>query len=421
MKWVSAEEAMLSLKTGDNVYIHSVAAAPSALVSAMTERGKKLEGINVYHLHTEGVAPYTAPELADKFHIHALFVGANVRAAVQEGRASYIPVFLSEMPILFREKHIPLNVALISVSPPDRHGYCTLGPSVDATPAAIEMADIVIAQINNNMPRVQGDGFVHIDQIDFGVEHDEPLHEVAPEPISEVERAIGQHVTGLIENGSTLQMGIGNIPNAVLASLTGHKHLGVHTEMFSDGLLPLLENGVVDNSLKRRHPGKTVATFVMGTKKLYDYVDNNPGVVLLDCQYVNSTAIIRKNPKVVAINSAIEVDLTGQVCADSIGNNIYSGVGGQMDYIRAASLSPGGKPIIALPSNTKRGESRIVFMLKHGAGVVTTRAHIHYVCTEYGVVNLYGKDLKERARLLTSIAHPDHREAMEKSSFEAFN
>ncbi|MEQ9186813.1 MAG: acetyl-CoA hydrolase/transferase C-terminal domain-containing protein, partial [Cryomorphaceae bacterium] len=274
--------------------------------------------------------------------------------------------------------------------------------------------------INNEMPRVQGDGFVHIDRIDFGVEHDQALIEVTPGPLNDVERSIGKHVTELIENGSTLQMGIGNIPNAVLASLSGHKHLGIHTEMFSDGLLPLLESGVVDNSLKRNHPGKSVATFVMGTKKLYDFVDNNPGVVLLDCQYVNSTAVIRKNPKVVAINSAIEVDLTGQVCADSIGNNLYSGVGGQMDFIRAASLSPGGKPIIALPSTTKRGESRIVFTLKPGAGVVTTRAHIHYVCTEFGVVNLYGKDLKERARLLTSIAHPDHRLSLERSSYDAF-
>lgn len=420
MKVVQAKQALACLKTGDNVYVHSVAAAPQMLIKAMTERGRELDGINVYHLHTEGEAPYAAPELADKFHIHALFVGPNVRKAVIEGRASYIPVFLSEMPSLFREHHIPLNVALISVSPPDDHGYCTLGPSVDATHAAIEMADVVIAQVNSLMPRVQGDGFVHIDQIDFAIEYDHPLPEVAPEPLDEVERAIGQHVAALIEDGSTLQMGIGNIPNAVLASLEGHKHLGVHTEMFSDGLLPLIEKGVVDNSLKRKQPGKTVATFAMGTKKLYDFIDNNPGVALLDCEYVNNTGVIKKNPKVVAINSAIEVDLSGQVCADSIGNRIYSGVGGQMDFIRAASLCEGGKPIIALPSTTRRGESRIVFMLKPGAGVVTTRAHIHYVCTEYGVVNLFGKDMKERARLLTGIAHPDHREMLEKTAFEVF-
>ena len=420
MKIVQPKEALSCLKTGDNVYVHSVAAAPQMLIQAMTERGKDLGGVNVYHLHTEGDAPYAAPELADKFHIHALFVGPNVRQAVREGRASYIPVFLSEMPSLFRERHIPLDVALISVSKPDDHGYYTLGPSVDATHAAIEMADIVIAQVNSYMPRVQGDGFIHVDQIDFAIEHDQPLPEVAPEPLNETERAIGQHVAELIEDGSTLQMGIGNIPNAVLASLSNHRNLGVHTEMFSDGLLPLIESGVVDNSMKKKQPGKTVATFAMGTKKLYDFIDNNPGVALLDCQYVNNTGVIRKNPKVVAINSAIEVDLSGQVCADSIGNRIYSGVGGQMDFIRAASLCEGGKPIIALPSTTRRGESRIVFMLKPGAGVVTTRAHIHYVCTEYGVVNLFGKDMKERAKLLTSIAHTDHREMLEKTAFEVF-
>lgn len=420
MKIVTAEEAMSHINSNDRVYIHSVAAAPQALINAMTERGKSLKNVNVYHLHTEGEAPYAAPEYAVNFHIHCLFVGGNVRKAIREGRASYIPVFLSEMPILFREGVIPLNVALISVSPPDVHGYCTLGPSVDATHAAIEVADIVIAQINRNMPRVQGDGFIHADKIDFAIEHDSPLHEVFPAELNDVEKAIGKHVAELIEDGSTMQMGIGNIPNAVLASLEGHKNLGVHTEMFSDGLLPLIQNGAVNNSLKHSNPGKTVATFVMGTKKVYDFIDNNPGVALLDCQYVNNTSVIKKNPKVVAINSAIEIDLTGQVCADSIGNSIYSGVGGQMDFIRGASLSKGGKPIIALPSTTKRGESRLVFMLKPGAGVVTTRAHVHYVATEYGVVNLYGKDLKSRAKALISIAHPDHREMLDRGAFEMF-
>lgn len=421
MKIVSASEAMSHLKSNDRVYIHSVAAAPQALINAMTERGKELKNVNVYHLHTEGDAPYAAPELAENFHIHCLFVGSNVRQAIREGRASYIPVFLSEMPILFREGVIPLNVALISVSPPDVHGFCTLGPSVDATQAAIEVADITIAQINRNMPKVQGDGFIHVDKIDFAIEHDSPLHEVHQSVLNDVEMEIGKHVAALIEDGSTLQMGIGNIPNAVLASLGNHKNLGVHTEMFSDGLLPLLESGVVNNSLKHSHPGKTIATFVMGTRRLYDFIDNNPGIALLDCQYVNNTSVIKKNPKVVAINSAIEIDLTGQVCADSIGNSIYSGVGGQMDFIRGASLSKGGKPIIALPSTTKRGESRLVFILKPGAGVVTTRAHVHYVATEYGVVNLYGKDLKARANALISIAHPDHREMLKRGAFEMFD
>jgi acyl-CoA hydrolase len=421
MKIVSATEALSHLKDNDNVYIHSVAASPIALVDAMTERGKDLNRINVYHLHTEGPAPYADASLSDVFHVHSLFVGGNVRKAVNEGRASYIPVFLSEMPILFRRGVIPLNIALISVSPPDQHGYCTLGPSVDATHAAIEIADIVIAQINNKMPKVQGDGFIHVDKIDYAIEHDADLPSVNPGELDDVEKAIGRHVAELIEDGSTLQMGIGNIPNAVLASLGNHKDLGIHTEMFSDGLLPLIESGAVNNRMKKSHPNKTVATFVMGTQKVYDFIDNNPGVSLLDCQYVNNTSVIKKNPKVVAINSAIEIDLTGQVCADSIGNRIYSGVGGQMDFIRGASLSEGGKPIIALPSTTRRGESRMVFMLKPGAGVVTTRAHMHYVATEYGVVNLYGKDLKQRAELLISIAHPDHREMLERGAFERFS
>jgi acyl-CoA hydrolase len=421
MKIVTAEEALSHLKNHDNVFIHSVAAAPQHLINAMTQRGYDLEKVNVYQLHTEGDAPYASEGMSDVFHVHCLFVGGNVRRAVKEGRASYIPVFLSEMPLLFRKGAIKLNVALISVSPPDQHGFCTLGPSVDATHAAVEVADLVIAQINDQMPRVQGDGFIHVSKIDYGVVCSESLPEVFPQPLSEIELSIGRHVAALIEDGSTLQMGIGNIPNAVLASLTNHKHLGIHTEMFSDGLLPLIDSGVVDNSKKLKHPGKTISTFVMGTKKVYSFIDNNPGVALLDCQYVNSTAVIKKNPKVVAINSAIEIDLTGQVCADSIGKNIYSGVGGQMDFIRGASLSEGGKPIIAMPSVTSKGESRLVSMLKSGAGVVTTRAHVHYVATEFGVVNLYGKDLKERARLLISIAHPNHRENLERSSFKMFS
>lgn len=421
MKVVSAQQALDVLKSHDNVYIHSVAAAPRKLIEAMTDRGKFLQDVNIYHLHTEGDAPYADEAYKDNFKVHSLFVGANVRKAVQAGRASYIPVFLSEMPILFREGIIPLNIALISVSPPDKHGFCTLGPSVDATHAAIEVADIVIAQVNRHMPRVHGDGFLHASKIDYAVEHDEPLHTVTPGELSDLEKSIGKHVANLIEDGSTLQMGIGNIPNAVLASLDGHKDLGIHTEMFSDGILPLVERGVINNTMKHSHPGKVVGTFVMGTKKLYDFIDNNPEAVLLDCQYVNSTSVIKKNPKVVAINSAIEIDLTGQVCADSIGCNIYSGVGGQMDFIRGASLSKGGKPIIALPSVTRRGESRIVPMLKTGAGVVTTRAHIQYVATEYGVVNLYGKDINERIKLLISIAHPDHRENLEKQAQDVLN
>ena len=420
MKIVSPAEAVLHIKSKDSVFIHSAAAAPKALVDAMCARADSLNDVNIYQIHTEGDAPYAKPEMRESFHIHALFVGRNVRNAVNEMRASYIPVFLSEMPLLFRRKIIPLNVALISVSPPDAHGYCTMGPSVDTSRAAAEMADIVIAQINRFMPRVQGDGFLHVSQIDYAIEGDFPLHEAHYGEMNDVEKAIGKHISELIEDGSTLQTGIGNIPNAVLAGLTNHKNLGVHTEMFSDGLLPLIEKGVVNNSQKLHHMGRTVASFVLGTRKVYDFIDNNHAVALLDCQYVNNSAVIRQNPKTVAINSAIEIDITGQVCADSIGNKIYSGVGGQMDFIRGASLSEGGVPIIALPSTTKHGDSRIVKMLKSGAGVVTTRAHVHYVVTEFGVVNLYGKDLKARAKLLTSIAHPDHREDLDRAAFEIY-
>lgn len=420
MKIVSPEQALSVLQSDQRVFIHSVAAAPQELIRALTERGKSLENIHVYHLHTEGEAPYAAEELAGNFHVHALFVGGNVRKAIQSGRGSYIPVFLSEMPRLFKKRIIPIHVALISVSPPDDHGFCTLGPSVDASLAAVKMADLVIAQVNKHMPRTHGDGFLHIDEIDYAVEHDEPLPQVLPKPSSDLEMAIGRHIADMIEDGSTLQMGIGAIPNAVLASLTNHKDLGIHTEMFSDGVIPLVESGVITNRLKQKHPGKLVGTFVMGSQKLYDFVDDNPEVVLLDCEYVNSSHVIRQNPKVVAINSAIEIDISGQVCADSIGGEIFSGVGGQMDFIRGASLSDGGKPILALPSVTRRGESRIVGTLKEGAGVVTTRAHVQYVATEYGIVNLYGKDLQERSRLLISIAHPDHREFLAKRAFELY-
>lgn len=413
----TAAEAVKHIKSGDKVYIHSVACAPQALIQAMTARGNELEGVEIYHLHTEGPAPYVEPEYKDAFHVKAVFIGSNVRKAIHAGRASYIPVFLSEVPILFRSNVVNLDVALISVSPPDKHGYCSLGPSVDATLAALESAETVIAQINKYVPRTHGDGMIHISNIDHSVEVDEPLPEVSTGEIDDVSRKIGQNIAEIIEDGATLQMGIGAIPNAVLASLGNHKDLGIHTEMFSDGLIPLVEKGIVNNKFKHSHPGKVVSSFVMGSRKVYDYIDDNPNVVLLDCQYVNATNVIRKNPKVTAINSAIEIDLTGQVCADSIGDYMYSGVGGQMDFIRGASLSKGGKAIIAIPSQTRRGETRIVNHLKPGAGVVTTRSHIHYVVTEQGVVNLYGKSLQERAKLLISIAHPDHREGLKEQAF----
>lgn len=416
----SALEAVSIIQSNQRVFIHSVAAAPYHLINAMTSRARELRNVEIVHLHTEGEAPYTNPEFKDSFFTNALFVGSNTRKAIREGRGDYIPVFLSEIPNLFRRNILPLDVALVTVSAPDKHGFCSLGTSVDVSRAAVQMAKVVIAQINPQMPRTHGDGLIHVSEINYAIEVNEPLHQYNPGVPTDQEMIIGRHVAGLIEDGSTLQMGIGTIPNAVLAALSTHKDLGIHTEMFADGVMPLIRSGVITNSKKRIHPGKTVAGFVMGSQELYDFIDDNPQIAMLDIAYVNDTAVIRRNPKVVAINSAIEVDLTGQVCADSIGELMFSGVGGQMDFIRGASLSEGGKPIIALPSVTQKGISRISPFLNQGAGVVTTRAHVHYVVTEYGVAYLYGKNLHQRARLLIDIAHPDHREELEKAAFERF-
>lgn len=343
-----------------------------------------------------------------------------MRAATQAGFADYIPIFLSEVPNLFRRNRLPIDVALVQVSPPDKHGYCSLGPSVDATKAAIESARIVIAQVNPRMPFVYGDGLLPLDTFDYLVEHEEALPEAHSRNCSETAERIGQHIAGLVEDGATLQMGIGAIPDAVLAALTQHKGLGVHTEMFSDGLIPLIESGVVTNENKRIMRGRTVSAFVMGSQKVYDFIDKNPGIQLMDVAFTNDVSIIRKNPKVTAINCAIEVDLTGQVCADSIGMKHYSGVGGQIDFMRGASYSDGGKPIIALPSVTGRGESKINPFLRLGAGVVSTRANVHYIVTEYGVADLYGRSMKQRARALINIAHPDFREALDQAAHERF-
>ncbi len=416
----TVEKAVSLIKSGDHVFIHSVAANPQRLVNAMTDRAGELCDVKIYHLHTEGDAPYANPEYAGSFKTNALFIGANVRNGFKTGQVDYIPNFLSEVPALFRKRIIPIDVALIQVSPPDKHGFCSLGVSIDVSRAAVQMAKTVIAQVNPNMPRTHGDGLIHVKEINAMVDVDDPLLEVPARELSDTELSIGRYVAGLVEDGATLQMGIGGIPDAVLASLQSHKDLGIHTEMFSDGLIELVEKGIVNGRLKLRHPGKIVASFVMGTRKLYDFIDDNPEVAMLDVAYVNDTHVIRKNPKVTAINSAIEVDITGQVCADSIGTRMYSGVGGQMDFIRGASLSEGGKPIIALPSTTSRGESRIVPFLKTGAGVVTTRAHVHYIVTEFGIANLYGKNLTERAKALIGISHPDHRETLCKQAHERF-
>lgn len=420
MRTVDAAEAVAVVRSGDRVFIHSVAAAPQALIAALAARAPALRGVEVVQLHTEGPAPYAAPELAASFRVNALFVGKNVRDAVARGQGDYVPIFLSEVPALFRSRAMPLDVALISVSPPDRHGYCTLGPSVDATRAAVQSARTVVAQVNANLPRTHGDALVHVDDIDLAVWQDDPVPEVRQADLTGLERTIGNYVASLVEDGATLQLGIGAIPEAVLAALADHEDLGVHTEMFSDGVVELVRRGVITGARKRNHPGKVVASFVMGTRDLYDFVDDNPSVLLLDVAYTNDTAVIRRNPAVTAINSALEIDLTGQVCADSLGTYQYSGVGGQMDFIRGASLSERGKPIIAMPSATSRGESRIVPFLKPGAGVVTTRAHVNYVVTEHGVASLYGKNLRQRARALIGIAHPSHREALERAAWERF-
>ena len=412
MRVASAREAVAAVQSGQRVFVHGACATPLALVDALVADAARLRDVELIHLHTSGPAAYAKAAYADNFRVANLFVGANVRPALDRDRVDYLPVFLSEIPALFRSGRRPIDVALVQVSPPDRHGLCTLGTSVDVAHAAIGVARTVIAQVNPRMPRVHGDGVVALEELDFWFEGEAPIPEAPPEPLTDVHRAIGRHVAGLVEDGATLQMGIGAIPNAVLAELGGHRRLGLHTEMFTDGVLPLVESGAIDNSEKLVHPGRTIAGFVMGTRALYDWIDDNPAVMLLDIGYVNRVDVIARNPRVTAINSAVEVDLTGQVCADSIGDAILSGVGGQMDFIRGASLSPGGKPIIALPSRTGTGIPRIVPQLRHGAGVVTTRAHVHYVVTEHGVADLYGRTLGERARALIAIAHPEDREAL---------
>lgn len=419
-KFVTAEDALKVLKSNDRVFIHSVAAAPKILIDAMVKRAGELRDVEIVHLHTEGDAPYVKPEYKDNFRLSSLFVGSNVRKATQEGRADYIPIFLSETPILFRRKILPIDVALVQISPPDRFGYCSLGVSVDASRAAVETAAVVIAQVNNKMPRTFGDALMHISNFDYLVEHESDLHNVPIPESSEIETRIGNYIASLVEDGATLQMGIGAIPNAVLSSLKDHKRLGVHTEMFSDGLIPLVEKGVITGEEKKIDKGKIVATFVMGTKRTYEFLHQNPALMMMEVSYVNDVSVIRKNNKVTSINSAIEIDITGQVCADSIGTKHYSGVGGQIDFIRGASYSEGGKPIIAIPSVTNKGQSKIVPYLKQGAGVVTTRANVHFIATEYGIVDLYGKSLKQRAKALISIAHPDHKESLEREVYERF-
>ena len=419
--FVSAQEAVRLVSSGDRVFLHGSAATPLPLIEALQQRHHELQHVELVSITSLGNLDFDKPEYRKSFFINSLFVSGSTRAVVNSDDGDYIPIFLSQIPQLFRKRILPLDVALIQVSPPDAHGFCSLGTSVDIARAAVETARLVIAQVNNRMPRTHGDGFIHISRIHAMVEHHGDLPEVDySSKISGSVEQIGRNVASLIEDGATLQMGIGNIPDQVLKNLAGHKDLGIHTEMFSDGIIPLIEKGIINNRKKKLNIGRSVTGFLAGTRKLYDFVHDNPSVRVMDISYVNDTSIIRQNPKVTAINSAIELDLTGQVCADSIGTYQFSGIGGQMDFIRGASLSEDGKPIIALPSVTSNGASRIVPFLKEGAGVVTTRGHVHWVVTEYGIVNLFGKNLKQRAKALISIAHPDHREILDKSYYARF-
>ncbi|MFI3277639.1 MAG: acetyl-CoA hydrolase/transferase C-terminal domain-containing protein [Rikenellaceae bacterium] len=422
IKFVTAEEAVKSIKSGDHIHLSSVASAPQCLIKAMCARGDngELRDVHIHHLHTEGPAPYADSKYSGIFQLDSFFVGHNVRKQTQAGDADYIPVFLSETQKLYRCGAVPCNVAMIQVSVPDKHGYVSLGTSVDATLAAVETAETVIAVVNKYVPRSFGDAMIHSSRINLFVEEDNPLEEAHFSTPSETEVAIGKHCAALIEDGATLQMGIGAIPNAVLSQLTGHKNLGIHTEMFADGVLPLVESGVINGAAKNIDRGMMVSTFLMGSQKVYDFIDDNPGVRMMDVGYTNDPYIIAKNDRVTAINSALQVDLTGQICADSLGTKFYSGVGGQVDFVYGASLSKGGKAIMAMPSITNKGLSKIAPVLTSGAGVVTTRAHIHWFVTEFGAVDLYGKSMQERARLLISISHPSAQEELDKAAFERF-
>lgn len=422
MNFVSADEAVKVVKSGDHIHLSSVASAPKLLIDALCRRGEagELKDVKIHHLHTEGPAPYTDPKFEGIFFHQGFFIGSNVRKSVQAGYADYIPVFLGETQKLYRCGALPCDVAMIQVCPPDKHGYVSLGTSVDATLAAIECAKTVIAVVNSNVPRAWGQAMIPMEWIDIFVEGNtalEPSHFSRPD---EIETAIGKNCAELIEDGACLQMGIGAIPNAVLAQLGNHRDLGIHTEMFADGVLELVDKGVINGSNKVTDKGKIVATFLLGSQKCYEFIDDNPMVAMMDVGYTNDPYVISRNPKMTAINSAVQIDLTGQVCADSIGLKFHSGVGGQIDFVYGASLSEGGKSIIAMPSRTKKGAPKISPVLMEGAGVVTTRAHMHYVVTEYGAVDLYGKSMQERAKLLISIAHPDDRESLDRAAFARF-
>ncbi len=406
---VSPAAAAALVRSGQTIFLHGAAATPTPLVEALAFR-RDLADVRLYHLHTSGPAPFADPGREQEFRSVSFFVGEPLRAAINEGRADFIPIFLSDIPGLFLSGAVTLDVAFVQLSPPDRHGLCSLGTSADAAKAAVETARLVVAEINERMPRTHGNNVVPFSRIDAFIATDRPLLEHRQGPETPVEARIGEFVAELVEDGSTLQTGIGGIPDATLARLMEKRDLGIHTEMFSDRVVDLVEAGAVTNRHKAVGAGRIVTSFINGTRRLFDFVHDNPQVAFYPCDWTNDTSIIRQNPKVVAINSAVQIDLTGQVCADSIGNRIYSGIGGQMDFIRGAALSPGGKPIIALPATAMQSRvSRIVSQLAPGAGVVTTRGHVHWVVTEFGAVNLRGKTLRERGEALISIAHPDFR------------
>lgn len=413
MRIVTAEEAVAGVRSGQQLFVHGGAATPSVLLDALVARASELEAVSMVHFHTEGPGPHLAPEMASHFRHKALFIGANARRAVNEGRADYVPVFLSDVPDLFTSGTLPLDAVLLNLTRPDAHGFCSLGTSIDAALAATRTAKTVIAQLNASMPRTLGDTFIHVSQIDLGVEVDVPPYEHLEAPLGEVERQIGENVAQLVQDGATLQLGIGAIPAATALALRDKRDLGVHTEMFTDAVMDLVECGAITGARKEVNRGKIVSAFLMGSRELYRFVNDNPMVEMRPVDYTNDTAVIRRFSKMVAINSAIEVDVTGQVVADSIGSRFFSGVGGQMDFIRGAALSTQGRAIIALPSTAAKGTiSRIVPLLQEGAGVVTTRAHVRTVVTEYGVAELHGRTIAERARALIAIAHPDFRDEL---------
>ena len=410
-KIVDLDAALAKLQSGMRVYVGGGVGVPLRLTEAMASQADRLRQVELVQVLTSGNAPYAEPDLQNAFRVNSLFIGGNIRRAVGEGRADFTPVFLSEIPGLFRNGQLPLDVALVALSPPDEHGFCSFGTEVGTTKPAAEAAKLLIAEINPQMPRTLGDSFIHVSQIDYVVEVDYPIPEMKMGDGDKVSAEIGRKIAALIPDGATLQMGIGAIPNAVLANLSDHWHLGVHSELFSDGIIDLIEDGTIDGSRKTFHPGKIVAGFMLGSHALYDYVDDNPFFELHPTDYVNDPFNIAKNDKMIAINSAIQIDLTGQVCADSIGTRLYSGVGGQIDFIRGAARSNGGLPIIALPSTARDGTiSRITPTLATGAGVVTTRNDVHIVVTEFGVAHLYGKSIRQRTQALIAIAHPDFRD-----------